>query len=380
MFGTAHVAARADRSPSRPPRGGGDPADRGADGTIPKARPMTYATGTPCDVHSYDLPRLPRRQPRGATTSGSVALACGVLLAAGLFDTRPAAGPGMARAPASPPATLAAWNANAALLAPAPLAGFSPVSLAQSVPRGSTFEFAPPSPVASAEAEAVPAPPRPVIAQSTPDIPLPAARPPAFRTAIRQMPLRVAGRRVGPQNRPGASPETPPDNRSFIEKLFGLPQPAGPVLGYAAPELDLFGTARRLTSNPTSSYDRWTVVYDISAHTVYMPGGARLEAHSGLGDKLDDPRHVDVQDRGATPPQIYDLTLREQLFHGVRALRLNPVGGGGIYGRTGLLAHTYMLGPKGDSNGCVSFRNYDAFLQAYQAGEVKRLVVVARLS
>jgi hypothetical protein len=84
--------------------------------------------------------------------------------------------------------------------------------------------------------------------------------------------------------------------------------------------------------------------------------------------------------RGATPPNVYELTPREQLFHGVQALRLIPVGSGDVYGRTGLLAHTYMLGPNGDSNGCVSFRNYNAFLQAFQNGEVKRLVVVARLN
>ncbi|MGH6795569.1 MAG: tlde1 domain-containing protein, partial [Methylocella sp.] len=41
---------------------------------------------------------------------------------------------------------------------------------------------------------------------------------------------------------------------------------------------------------------------------------------------------------------------------------------------------TYMLGQNGDSFGCVSFKNYNAFLQAYQNGEVKRLVVVARQS
>ena len=37
--------------------------------------------------------------------------------------------------------------------------------------------------------------------------------------------------------------------------------------------------------------------------------------------------------------------------------------------RSGLLAHSYMLGPNGDSNGCVSFRDYNAFLQAYRNGE-----------
>jgi hypothetical protein len=36
-----------------------------------------------------------------------------------------------------------------------------------------------------------------------------------------------------------------------------------------------------------------------------------------------------------------------------------------------------MLGPNGDSNGCVSFRDYGAFLRAYKQGKVKRLVVVA---
>jgi hypothetical protein len=126
-------------------------------------------------------------------------------------------------------------------------------------------------------------------------------------------------------------------------------------------------------------YDRYTAVYDISAHTVYMPDGTRLEAHSGLGTRLDDPRHVDERMRGATPPALYDLEPRESLFHGVRALRLKPVDNEKVYGRAGLLAHTYMLGPNGDSNGCVSFKNYNAFLRAYSNHQVKRLAVVARL-
>jgi len=132
-------------------------------------------------------------------------------------------------------------------------------------------------------------------------------------------------------------------------------------------------------ARPATGYDRWTAVYDIAAHAVYLPDGTRLEAHSGLGDRLDDPRYVNEPDRGATPPDLYELTPREALFHGVQALRLTPVGGeGGVFGRTGLLAHPYMLGPNGDSNGCVSFKDYDAFLRAYQNGEVKRLAVVAQ--
>jgi hypothetical protein len=113
---------------------------------------------------------------------------------------------------------------------------------------------------------------------------------------------------------------------------------------------------------------------------VYLPDGTKLEAHSGLGDKLDDPRSANIRMRGVTPPHLYDLTPREALFHGVPALRLNPVGGEeAIYGRSGLLAHTFMLGPNGDSNGCVSFRDYNAFLNAYRNQGIKRLAVVARV-
>ena len=85
-------------------------------------------------------------------------------------------------------------------------------------------------------------------------------------------------------------------------------------------------------------------------------------------------------DRGATPPHLYELTPREEIFHGVQALRLNPIGEGDMFGRNGLLAHSFMLGPRGDSNGCVSFKDYDAFLKAYQSGQVKRLAVVARFN
>jgi hypothetical protein len=128
-----------------------------------------------------------------------------------------------------------------------------------------------------------------------------------------------------------------------------------------------------------SDPDSRTAVYDIAAHAVYLPKGERLEAHSGLGSKLDDPRYVRVRDQGPTPPNFYDLVLREQLFHGVRALRLVPAGSGNMFGRDGILAHSYMLGPSGQSNGCVSFHNYPAFLHAFLSGEVEHLSVVAHL-
>jgi len=105
-----------------------------------------------------------------------------------------------------------------------------------------------------------------------------------------------------------------------------------------------------------------------------------MEAHSGFGDRLDDPRYVNERDRGPTPPHIYELAPREASFHGVQALRLNPIGEGDLFGRAGLLAHPYMLGSNGASNGCVSFKDYDGFLQAYRNGQVKRLAVVASLN
>jgi hypothetical protein len=129
-----------------------------------------------------------------------------------------------------------------------------------------------------------------------------------------------------------------------------------------------------------SSYDDGrTAIYDITSHVVYLPNGRRLEAHSGLGKYKDSPDHVHLRMRGATPPNIYKLTMRERLFHGVRALRMTPVGKGKMYGRNGILAHTYMLGPSGQSNGCVSFRNYPEFLNAYLRGEITRIAVVERL-
>jgi hypothetical protein len=121
-------------------------------------------------------------------------------------------------------------------------------------------------------------------------------------------------------------------------------------------------------------------IYDIAAHTVYLPDGKRLEAHSGLGRLLDDPRYAHIRNQGPTPPNVYDLSLRERNFHGVRALRLNPAGSDKMFGRDGLLAHSYLHGSNGQSNGCVAFRDYAAFLNAYLSGEIDRLVVVDHLA
>jgi hypothetical protein len=170
-------------------------------------------------------------------------------------------------------------------------------------------------------------------------------------------------------------PAAQPDNRTLLQKLTDL-LPARVTLASLSPDGGLLGDGPDLTS---LGYDNFTAVYDISARTVYMPNGLKLEAHSGFGSLMDDPGHVSERNVGATPPNVYDLKPRERLFHGVQALRMIPVGGNGALGRSGLLAHSYMLGANGDSNGCVSIKNYERFLKAFTNGEINRLVVVASL-
>lgn len=166
---------------------------------------------------------------------------------------------------------------------------------------------------------------------------------------------------------------------SWFDKLFGKEQEPAAAMAYASADAsDITGSIA--PASDTHPLDRFTAVYDIVAKTVHMPDGSKLEAHSGLGPKMDKPAYAHVKMHGVTPPHIYDITPREALFHGVAALRLTPLGGASaIHNRTGLLAHNYLLGPNGDSNGCVSFKDYDRFLQAYRSGQVKRLVVVANM-
>lgn len=218
------------------------------------------------------------------------------------------------------------------------------------------------------------------------DVPLPTPRPAELKLPATAEPPAIALRQPTRRSKVAAAPApVAEDNRSFFQKLFGAPQqPNGPAMAYAAPEDDVVDRSRgrRLSPSfgPAVSTAQGTAIYDIRAKVVHMPNGEKLEAHSGLGDKMDDPRFVHVRMHGATPPHTYTLTEREALFHGHRALRMHPVGGSGaIYGRAGLLTHPYLLGPNGDSNGCVSFKDYNRFLQAYLRGEVKRLVVVASL-
>jgi hypothetical protein len=120
-------------------------------------------------------------------------------------------------------------------------------------------------------------------------------------------------------------------------------------------------------------------VFDMSNGVVWLPDGTKLEAHSGIGKMRDNPQYANVKMRGPTPPGTYRLTMRESLFHGVAAIRLNPIDGKAPLGRTGLLAHSYLLRSRlGDSHGCVAFAQYDRFLAAYRRGEITHMVIVPK--
>jgi hypothetical protein len=209
---------------------------------------------------------------------------------------------------------------------------------------------------------AVPLPPRrPAdLAESHPAPPTEAARLPAAE-------LSPAAHELGPDVAP-----PPPGETTVQQTISSSPATAAPVQPDRSDILQIILGAFIQPSAPCAG----TAVYDIAAHTVYMPNGETLEAHSGLGRNLDDPRSFSRKNRGVIPPQTYALRPRKQLFHGVAALRLDPIGDGDMYGRVGMLAHTYMRGPRGDSKGCVAFKDYDKFLTAYQRGEVSRLLVV----
>ncbi len=195
-------------------------------------------------------------------------------------------------------------------------------------------------------------------------IPLPRSRPAAAGLGLV---LAQGDSGAGLDDR--APPPRRADDRTLFEKLQDR-------LASLAPDVGLFHRPPDLAA---LGYDSTTAVYDITAHAVYLPNGTILEAHSGMGALRDDPEHVSVPMQGATPPATYDLKPREASFHGVQALRMTPAEGSDVSGRSGLLTHSYMLGPKGDLNGCVSIREYDRFLRAYNNGEFTRLVVVPSL-
>jgi hypothetical protein len=255
------------------------------------------------------------------------------------------------------------------------------------------------SPVAIAPPPAVPLPRKRVVERAA-RIPLPPPRPLDRMEVVKAALTRLAATAeiarplatANPVRAPAKPTEPKPEITGSIvarrDPAPPRPEPAIPMApapampSPAAPAIAERRAAPRLAyADPKSllTPDSRTAIYDIAAHTVYLPDGERLEAHSGLGRFLDDPRFITQKARGPTPPNVYHLTLRGELFHGVRAIRLTPEDDGKMFGRDGILAHTYMLGPSGQSFGCVSFRNYPEFLNAFLRGEIDRLVVVPHL-
>jgi hypothetical protein len=199
--------------------------------------------------------------------------------------------------------------------------------------------------------------------QRTAEIPMPRSRP---------VQAALASQVLSSQAFADTLPKGGGDNRTLLDKFKDI-LPGRITLASLTPDSGLFKQGPDLAA---LGYAPQTAVYDITAHAVYLPSGVALEAHSGMGAMMDDPDHVDQRMVGATPPATYELKLREKLFHGVRALRITPVDGTSALGRVGLLAHPFMLGPRGDSNGCVSIKYYDRFLKAYDDGEITRLIVI----
>jgi Protein of unknown function (DUF2778) len=366
---------------------------------------MNYGTGTRHDFTGHDR-RNSSRKNLSQTVFGGAALACIVLgsawtLAAGVlgagvdpaavsasvepadsgsvltftarFDALGAAPEGVSvvrkSAPAARQASEAIRKTYMALLDVTYSLGPPPGSFSTTMSRGPDRQLAMLSPESGPPA-AAPALPAQRAAESAPP---PAPRPSTLRL--------LASREI--EKAKAAVLSVTAEKPSIFEKLWGKPQPKTSLLAFASANFGDVAIPTPGKASPMGNaapYDLQTAVYDITARTVYLPDGTKLEAHSGLGPKLDDPRYVHVRMHGATPPHVYDLEPREALFHGVPALRLKPIGGEqAIFGRTGLLAHTYMLGPNGDSNGCVSFKDYYAFLNAYRNGGIKRLAVVARV-
>ncbi|MDX8454537.1 DUF2778 domain-containing protein [Mesorhizobium sp. VK9D] len=234
-----------------------------------------------------------------------------------------------------------------------------------------TLERATEAPVQNAAKPQKPEPAKPQAAKAKPQ--------PAPADTAQSAPTAVSPR-SGDQGLPGVANSKPMVADSQPSKRKAQ---ASEMLAYAKPDTPERGGLGRAFGNlfNSPSMGNGVAVYDISAKTVYMPDGSRLEAHSGLGSMVDQPRFVNKKNVGPTPPDTYNLSIRESRFHGVEAIRLTPTSGGNKYGRNGLLAHTYMLrGGRAESNGCVVFKDYHRFLAAYKNGKIKRLVVVPRLT
>jgi hypothetical protein len=157
------------------------------------------------------------------------------------------------------------------------------------------------------------------------------------------------------------------------KKKKETPKPTPPRI--EVPRIEWAEPVESLTKVLYEFFHPRTAVYNIAEHKLALPSGLELEAHSGLGHRRDDPAYVRARNRGPTPPNEYQLVMREHRFHGVTALRLIPTDKRKMHGRDGILAHPYF-GKGGQSHGCVAVRNYKLLLSAFVRGEVNKVIVV----
>jgi hypothetical protein len=186
-------------------------------------------------------------------------------------------------------------------------------------------------------------------------MPLPLPRPDgiARQGVARTQPVVIEPQLASLPPQPQLQPKS--GETGIFDRLFADPDHAAKAL---------------LAANPN------TALYDIAKRVVYLPDGEKLEAHSGYGEWMDDPESVHRKNVGVTPPNVYAVSFREKPFHGVRALRMKPIGSGNMYGRDGILTHSYLLGEAGASNGCISLKDYDKFLKAYEDGKFNQIIVL----
>lgn len=186
---------------------------------------------------------------------------------------------------------------------------------------------------------------------------------------------------------PDVKPE-PPRRSTTATRRSADPEDASPVLAYARPgnpqedEDGVFGGLGKLFggSKGMPGAGSKIAIYDISAATVHMPDGTKLEAHSGIGHRMDNPKYAYVKNLGPTPPNVYRLRMRERRFHGVEAIRMLPMDRAAMKGRDGMLTHTRLLRRSIGSHGCVAFKDYNKFLNAFKRGKVKTLIVVPSMN
>src|SRR5438876_8944377 len=275
---------------------------------------MTYSAGARYNVTiRNDQPSARKSVPQnllGGVALAGVALACGWILYVNLaasrgegdfaptrvevLATRPKVSD-VAAEPALPPTSIV----DAALLYSTQPVGFAPKTFAQSVPLKSTLQFTAPTTLrAEIPLPQNAAPLSAPAARLVQTAMLPKPRPPELGSAHAPS---LALQAMAQRDKALASAAT---DTSIFQKFFGKRPDAAPALAYAATDGGVFNNGQSITSGHSLVSDGQTAIYDISARMVYMPDGTKLEAHSGFGDLLDDPRHAHVKMRGVTPPHV----------------------------------------------------------------------------